>query len=93
MLTLLEARVETGKEAALMEAYKQAVRELDPGIVRTYLVRGLSDSELWRILTFWENKEVLEAMRGKGTPRGVLIFREAGAEPALSMLEVVAASA
>lgn len=89
---MLEARLEAGKEEVLLEAYKRAVRELEPGMVRTYLVRGLSDPEVWRIMTIWQNKEVLEAMRGAGTPKGVLMFREAGAEPTLSVLEVVAAS-
>ncbi len=92
VLTMLEDRVEAGNEEALIEAYGQALRELDPGIVHTYLVWGLSGLELWRTMTSWENMEVLEAMRGQGTLRGVLMFRKAGAEPTLSMLEVVAAS-
>ncbi len=38
----------------------------------------------------WESPEALAAMRGSGTPRGIQIFRAAGAEPTLSILEVVA---
>jgi len=52
---MMEARVEAGNEEALIEAYGQALRELDPGIVHTYLVWGLSGLELWRTMTSWEN--------------------------------------
>jgi len=42
----------------------------------------------------WESAEALAAMRaGGGTPRGILIFRAAGAEPTVSVLEVVASIA
>ena len=45
---------------------------------------------MWRILTVWENREALDAMRSSGeTPRGVLMFRSAKAEPALSVFEIV----
>jgi hypothetical protein len=43
----------------------------------------------WRIQTWWASRDALEAMRGAGTPAGVLMFRAAGAEPALSIFEVV----
>ncbi len=88
VITQLEARVDAGNEAALIDAYAQEVRSLDPGIVRTYLVHALAEPDLWRIITFWESREALDAMRGQGTPKGVLIFRAAGAEPALSIYNV-----
>ncbi len=90
VITMLEARVEPENEKALMEAYTREAQTLDPGIVRTYLVRGAAERQVWRILTFWESKEVLEGMRSQGTPKGVLMFREASAEPSLSILEIVA---
>jgi hypothetical protein len=52
--------------------------------------RGARDPDLMlRIETLWESREALSAMRGTGTPRGVLIFREAGAEPVLSVFDLV----
>ena len=91
VLTVLEAHVPQAREAELQAAYRAAAHDsLPPGLVRSALLRAASDPTLWRIETLWESREALEAMRGSGTPRGVQIFRAAGAEPMLSVLEVVA---
>jgi hypothetical protein len=91
VLTVLEANVPQVRERALQNAYLDAARDsLPPGLVRSTLLRDANDPTLWRIQTLWESREALQAMRGTGTPRGVLIFRAAGAEPTLSILEVVA---
>jgi hypothetical protein len=91
VVTVLEARVPQAREAELQAAYRTAAQDpLPPGLVRSALLRAAIDPTLWRIETLWQSREALEAMRGSGTPRGVLIFRAAGAEPILSVLEVVA---
>jgi len=91
VLTVLEAHVPQAREAELQAAYQAAAHDsLPPGLVRSALLRATSDPRLWRIETLWASREALEAMRGSGTPRGVQIFRAAGAEPMLSVLEVVA---
>jgi hypothetical protein len=91
VLTVLEAHVPPARETELQAAYRAAAQDaLPPGLVRSALLRAASDRTLWRIETLWESREALEAMRGTGTPRGVQIFRAAGAEPMLSVLEVIA---
>lgn len=92
VITILEARVAPEKAATLEEAYTQATSEqLDAGIAQTFLVRSSRDADLWRILTFWKSREALDRMRQSvETPRGVLIFRTAEAEPALAVFDVVA---
>lgn len=91
VVTMLEAHVEPGQWAALEQAYKEAIAQLDPGMTQTLLLHSLSDPTLWRIATTWLSREALDAMRGSGeTPRGVLIFRAAGAEPSLSVFDVAA---
>jgi heme-degrading monooxygenase HmoA len=91
ILTVLEARVEPQRESALQSAYQDAGRgDLPPGLVRSTLLRAVNDRTLWRIETLWASREALDAMRGAGTPRGILIFRAAEAEPTLSVLEVAA---
>jgi hypothetical protein len=91
VLTRLEAHVAPAREAELQSAYGQAAREaLPPGLVRSCLLRAANDSTLWTIETLWESRAALDAMRGKGTPRGVQIFRAAGAEPTFTLLEVLA---
>jgi heme-degrading monooxygenase HmoA len=89
VLTVLEARVPPGQEAALQAAYAAAAAELPAGLVRSELLRDARDAARWRIQTWWASREALEAMRGTGTPAGVLMFRAAGAEPTLAIFEVV----
>ena len=91
VVTILEGRVAPEKGRLLEEAFRQGISRLDAGIAQTFLLRGSKDPSLWRILTVWQSREALEAMRQTGeTPRGVLMFRGAGAEPVLSVLDVVA---
>ena len=91
ILTVLEAHVEPEREDALRAAYRDAAQDsLPSGLVRSTLLRATNDRTVWRIETLWESREALEAMRGTGTPRGIQIFRTVGAEPTLSVLEVVA---
>lgn len=91
ILTVLEARVPAGAEHALQNAFQAAgQRGLPDGLVSTVLVRDVRDGARWRIQTSWSSREALDAMRSQGTPAGVLMFRAAGAEPELSIFEVVA---
>ena len=90
IITILEARVSEEKWETLRNAY-QAIKakQLAPMPLQSFLLQMKEDPKLWRIVTIWESMEVLQKMRGSGeTPAGVLIFREAGAEPTLSIFEV-----
>jgi hypothetical protein len=87
----LEAQVAPDKAALLEVAYKQGIERLDAGITQTFLLRSSKDSNVWRIITVWESRDALEEMRRSGeTPRGVVMFRAADAEPMLSVFDVVA---
>ncbi len=89
VMTILEAHVATDKQAVLTAAYKRSVAKLDAGIEQTFLAHSNADPTLWRIITVWRDRAALDAMRASGeTPRGVLIFREAGAEPSLTVFVV-----
>ena len=92
VITTLEAQVPPDQWAALEQAYKEGIAgETDLGLVETFLLHNLKEPAQWRIATVWESRAALDAMRNSGqTPRGVLIFRAAGAEPVLSVSEVVA---
>ena len=90
VLTILEAHVPPERQADLQGAYRGAADEaFPPGLVRSTLLQATDDRTRWRIETLWESWEVLQAMRGTGTPRGVQIFRAAGAEPTLTILDVL----
>jgi len=94
VITILEAQVAPDNVAVLEAAYKQGIERLDAGITQTFLVRSAKDSRAWRIITVWESRDALEQMRRSGeTPRGVLMFRTADAEPVLSVFDVVAHAA
>ncbi len=89
VITILEGTVEPAR-AGDLEAAFHAAGSPPPGLLRSELIRGAQDPTRWRIQTLWESRAALDAMRGKGTPAGVLMFRAAGAEPTLSIFEVVA---
>ena len=91
VVTVLEATVAEERERDLIEAYKAAANDpVPPGLMRSELLQDAREPRRWRIETQWSSREALDAMRGAGTPRGVLIFRAAGAEPALALFDVVA---
>ena len=90
VMTILEAHVTPDHWAELEQAYRQALQQHEPGLVRTFLAHSKREYDLWRILTVWRSQAALDAMRNSGDrPRGVLIFRQAGAEPMLSVFEIV----
>ena len=89
VMTILEARVSKENWGLLEGAFQKAAQFTDAGLVRTFLIQSAKEEELWRILTVWESQEALNAMRNSGEiPRGVLIFRESKAEPALSVFRI-----
>jgi hypothetical protein len=91
VLTVLEAVVAADRGHDLRLAFEKAIKgQLPPGLVRTNLLCAANDPTVWRIETLWASLAALDAMRGKGTPEGVLMFRAAGAEPALTVFDVVA---
>lgn len=89
VMTILEANVPPDKSAILESVYEKEIQKLDTGIVQTFLVKSRNDTTLYRIISLWESREALEAMREQGTPRGVLMFREAGVDPRLTVFDVV----
>lgn len=95
VMTMLEARVAPERWEALRASYAERVRlsEDDP-VVESFLVQTADDPDTWRIVTVWRDRESLEAMRASGeTPTGVQIFRNADAEPRLSVFTVFARAA
>jgi heme-degrading monooxygenase HmoA len=92
VMTMLEASVSEEQWPTLRRSYEALISGgLGPGLIETFLVQDESEPDLWRIVTLWDSHESIEAMRSKGTPGGVLVFRDAGAEPALTRHAVVAA--
>jgi quinol monooxygenase YgiN len=90
VMTILEAEVAPERWEALRTSYEARARLPESGaIVESFLVQSSEDDSTWRIVTIWRDREALDAMRGSGeTPTGVLIFRDADAEPRLTIFTV-----
>jgi quinol monooxygenase YgiN len=62
-------------------------------MLQTFLLQDVADQTFWRIISVWKSREALDEMRNSGeTPTGVLMFRNVGAEPKLSIFNVPASA-
>ncbi len=90
IMTVLEAHVAPDQWATLAQIFTAAGEQLPPQMLQTLLVQDTSDRTLWRGISIWRSRAALdEYRRSVETPGGVLMFRAAGAEPRLSIFEVV----
>ena len=89
IITILEAEVSEEKWDTLRNAYRDVkAKQLAPMPLQSFLLQMKENQKFWRIIAVWESMEVLQKMRSSGeTPAGILMFREAGAEPTLSIFE------
>lgn len=88
VLSVTSATLPPAAEARVTEAYRTATAKLPHMVITTALVRG--EANEWRIVTVWRSREQLEEYRRSvDTPAAVAIFREAGAEPAVAVYDVV----
>jgi len=87
-VTIVEAAVEVGREPDLRSAWGEvAAGALPPGFIESTLLR--TEGGIWRIVTVWESKDAVVAMRATGQPPAALVvFERAGAEPSISMSTV-----
>jgi quinol monooxygenase YgiN len=93
VITILEAQVGTEKWTAFQTDFKNRTAQLPPQMVQTFQLQDSADRTLWRILSVWRSREALDEMRNSGeTPEGVVMFRNVGAEPRLSIWNVSAAA-
>jgi predicted ester cyclase len=91
VMTILEAHVAPEQWSALDQAYQQAKGDLPSQMVATFLVHSVAEPMLWRGISVWHSREALdEYRRSTKVPGGVQMFRAVGAEPALSLFNVVA---
>jgi heme-degrading monooxygenase HmoA len=89
-MTILEGQVANQNWSKLEQAYQEGSQHNEPGLVQSFLIHSMKETDLWRIVTLWSSREALDAMRRSNeTPRGVLMFRQANSEPSLSVFEVV----
>jgi heme-degrading monooxygenase HmoA len=87
-VTIVEGSVEAERERDLRSAWEITTGgELPAGLIESSLLR--TDEGMWRIVTVWESKEAVMAMRASGeTPAALAMFQAAGSMPAVSMWTV-----
>ena len=91
VLTEVSGDVAAERAADLQAAFTELLAApLPDGLLRTQLLRGPDGH--WRIQTLWRDRDALDAMRSGGEPPAApRLLREAGAEPVLTIWEVVGA--
>jgi quinol monooxygenase YgiN len=93
VITILEAHVGAENWSVFQDDYKNRTAQLPPQMLQTFLLQDVADQTLWRIISVWKSREALDEMRNSGeTPTGVLMFRNVGAEPKLSIFNVPASA-
>jgi hypothetical protein len=75
----------------LVTAYQALEAEPVPnGLLASVLLKG--DNGQWQIATLWRDRAALDAVRtAPEPPAAPQVFRQVGAQPTLSVLEVAAA--
>ena len=87
-VTIVEGVVEAAREGDLRLSWDEVTAGVLPdGFIESSLLRA--EDGVWRIVSVWESKEAVAAMRASGTPPGALtVFASAGSEPSVSMWTV-----
>ena len=87
-VTIVEGAVDPSREDDLRAAWdERRAAGLPNGLVESFLLR--TEGDTWRIVTIWESKEAVIAMRASGEPPAALVmFERAGAKPTVSFWDV-----
>ena len=86
-VTIVEGAVDAEREDDLRSAWEGKTAVLPDGFIESSLLRA--DDGTWRIVTVWESREAVMAMRASGErPAALVMFERAGSEPSVSMWTV-----
>ena len=87
-VTIVEGVVEAAREGDLRSGWEDiSAGVLPAGFIESSLLR--TEDGNWRVVTVWESKEAVMAMRASGEPPAApVMFERAGSKPSLSMWTV-----
>ena len=87
-VTMVEAPVAAERESDLRAAWAAETGSGDrpAGLLESSLLR--SEAGTWRIVTVWESRDAVMAMRSAGRPAAVVMLEQAGGDPAVSFWTV-----
>lgn len=82
-VTIVEGAIEANREGDLRSAWEDKTAALPAGFIESSLLRA--EDGTWRIVTVWESKEAVMAMRASGEPPAApIMFEQAGSTPSVS---------
>ena len=87
-VTTVEGTVEAAREGDLRSAWDDMSADLPAGFIESFLLHA--EDETWRIVTIWESKEAVMALRASGRPTARTMFERAGSTASLSTWTVEA---
>jgi heme-degrading monooxygenase HmoA len=87
-VTTVEGTVKAARAAELRSAWEDASVALPAGLIESFLLHA--EDETWRIVTVWESKEAVAALRASGQPAARTMFERAGSAASLSTWTVEA---
>jgi heme-degrading monooxygenase HmoA len=86
-LRFVEGEVAVAREEDLRSAWEDMTAILPTGFIESSLLRA--DNGTWRIVTVWESREAVMAMRASvEQPAALTMFERAGSKPFVSMWTV-----
>ena len=86
-VTIVEGAVESARTGDLRAAWEERTAVLPAGLIESALLRA--EDGTWRIVSVWQSKEAVMAMRASGEPPAApLMFERAGSTPSVSMWAV-----
>ena len=89
IITVVEGTVPEEHWQELQAGYDTILQSTPEGILQSFITQEKSEPTLWRLVTLWENLEVLQAMQqSHSVPPGVKIFRDVGVTPAVNIFDV-----
>lgn len=85
-VTIVQGMVAPDREGDLRSAWESNSVAAPPGLIESSLLR--TESGEWRIVTVWESRDAVLAMRAAGRPAALVMFEQAGSAPEVSMWTV-----
>jgi heme-degrading monooxygenase HmoA len=86
-VTIVQADVDPAREAELRSVWAETTAAaVPPGLIESSLLR--TESGTWQIVTVWESREAVMAMRSAGRPAAIVMFESVGAKPVVSLWDV-----
>jgi len=83
-VTTVDGSVSSDREQDLRDAWKrETTRPRPAGLIESLLLSGADGH--WRIVTVWESREAVMAMRAAGPPAALVMFESAGSSATVSM--------